>query len=104
MYAIILSGGKQHRVMEGETLKLESLPVKEGQNIDFDKILMISNGDNIQIGAPNITGATVSATVISHGRGKKIRVFKFKRRKKYRRTIGHRQNFTEVKITSIQAA
>ena len=101
MYAVIESGGKQHRVVAGETLKLEKLDIAEGETVDFDKVMLLSNGDDIQIGKPYVEGAKVSAEVLSHGRAKKITIIKFNRRKHYRRQAGHRQWYTEVKITDI---
>ncbi len=103
MYAVIISGGKQHRVAEGETLKLEKLNAEVGGNIEFDRILLIANGDDIRVGAPNVEGAKVTAEVITHGRGKKIQIMKFKRRKHHMKQAGHRQWFTAVKITGISA-
>lgn len=103
MYAVIFSGGKQYRVQEGETLKLESLPVEVGSTVNFDKILMLGVGDKIQVGQPYIEGCKVSATVVSQGRHKKIHVVKFRRRKHHEKWQGHRQNYTEVKITQIEA-
>lgn len=101
MYAIIVSGGKQHRVVEGETLRLEKLDVATGETIDFDKVLLVGEGDNVKVGAPYVEGGKVSAEVVSHGRGDKIRIIKFRRRKHSRKQQGHRQWFTEVKITGI---
>lgn len=101
MYAVIQSGGKQHRVIEGETLKVELLKAETGATITFDDVLMLVNGDSIQIGAPVVAGATVTAEVVSHGRHDKIRIIKMRRRKHYRKQQGHRQWFTELKITAI---
>ena len=101
MYAVIQSGGKQHRVVEGETLKVELLKAETGSTITFDDVLMVVNGDSIQIGAPVVAGATVTAEVVSHGRHDKIRIVKMRRRKHYRKQQGHRQWFTELKITGI---
>lgn len=103
MYAIIVSGGKQYRVQEGDTLKLESLPEEVGANINFDKVLMIGNGDKVTMGRPFLDSSKVSATVLSQGRHKKIRIIKFRRRKHHEKWQGHRQNYTEVKITQIEA-
>ncbi|MAT51809.1 MAG: 50S ribosomal protein L21 [Porticoccaceae bacterium] len=103
MYAVIESGGKQHRVVEGETLRLEKLEVATGETINFDKILMVADGDDIKVGAPYVDGGSVSAEVVGHGRGDKVRIIKFRRRKHYRKQQGHRQWFTEVKITGIKA-
>ncbi|MBE9540539.1 MAG: 50S ribosomal protein L21 [Proteobacteria bacterium] len=103
MYAVIESGGKQHRVVEGETLKLEKIEVATGETVEFDKVLMIGGGDDVKIGTPVVAGAKVTAEVVTQGRHKKIKIIKFNRRKHYRRETGHRQWFTEVKITSISA-
>ena len=98
MYAVIESGGKQHRVALGETLKLEKLDVPEGETVDFDKVMMIGEGSDINIGSPFVDGGKVTAEVLAHGRGAKINIIKMRRRKHYRRQAGHRQWFTEVKI------
>lgn len=103
MYAVIESGGKQHRVVEGETLKLEKIEVATGDSLEFDKVLMIGGGDDIKIGTPVVAGGKVTAEVVAHGRHKKVKIVKFNRRKHYRRETGHRQWFTEVKITGISA-
>jgi len=104
MYAVIESGGKQHRVTEGETLKLELLDVEPGQTVDFDKVLLVSGDDSeVKIGAPYVESGKVSAEVVAHGRHKKIKIVKFRRRKHSRTQMGHRQWFTEVKITGISA-
>ncbi|MDG2046068.1 MAG: 50S ribosomal protein L21 [Halioglobus sp.] len=100
MYAVIESGGKQHRVSEGETLKLEKIEVATGESIEFDRVLMLG-GAEIKIGTPLVAGGKVSAEVIGHGRHKKIKIIKFNRRKHFRKETGHRQWFTEVKITGI---
>ncbi|XID74409.1 50S ribosomal protein L21 [Alkanindiges sp. WGS2144] len=101
MYAVIQSGGKQHRVVVGETLKVELLKAETGSTLTFDDVLMVVNGESIQIGAPVVAGATVTAEVVSHGRHDKIRIIKMRRRKHYRKQQGHRQWFTELKITGI---
>jgi large subunit ribosomal protein L21 len=101
MYAVIKSGGKQHRVESGEVLKLEKLEAEEGSTVDFDEVMMIGEGDNVKIGTPYVDGGKVSAEVLSHGRGDKVTIVKMKRRKHYRRQGGHRQWFTQVKITDI---
>lgn len=101
MYAVIQSGGKQHRVIVGETLKVELLKTELGSTLTFDDVLMVVDGDSIQIGAPVVAGATVTAEVISHGRHDKIRIVKMRRRKHYRKQQGHRQWYTELKITAI---
>jgi len=103
MYAVIVSGGKQHRVSEGETLKVEKLAVEAGSSVEFDQVLLVANGEEIKIGAPVVDGAKVSAEVVAHGRGKKVRIMKFKRRKHHMKQMGHRQWFTEIKITGISA-
>ena len=103
MYAVFESGGKQHRVIEGESLKLELLEVEPGAAVDFEKVLMVADGEDIKIGAPFVDGGKVSAEVVGHGRHDKIRVIKFRRRKHHRKQMGHRQWYTEVKITSINA-
>ena len=101
MYAVIESGGKQHRVALGETLKLEKLDVPEGETVDFDKVMMIGEGSDINIGSPFVDGGKVTAEVLAHGRGAKINIIKMRRRKHCRRQAGHRQWFTEVKIKEI---
>ena len=103
MYAVIKSGGKQHRVVEGERLKVELLSAEPGQLITLEDILMVVNGDNIQIGTPVVAGATVTAEVLGHGRHDKIRIVKMRRRKHYRKQMGHRQHYTEIEITGITA-
>ena len=103
MYAVIVSGGKQHRVEEGEVLKLEKLDGASGEKVAFDKVLMVGEGESVKIGTPYVKGSQVTAEVINQGRGKKIQVIKFNRRKQYRKQQGHRQWFTEVKITGIKA-
>ncbi len=101
MYAVIATGGKQYRVTEGQTLKVEKLTADVGASLDMDKVLMVANGDDIKIGKPYIDGGKVTATVKSHGRGEKIRIVKFRRRKHSRKTQGHRQSYTELEITGI---
>ncbi len=101
MYAVIESGGKQHRVEPGEVLQLEKLDVAEGDAIDFDKVMMIGEGEKVSIGMPYVEGGKVTAEVISHGRGEKINIVKMRRRKQYRRQAGHRQYYTEVRIKEI---
>ena len=101
MYAVIKTGGKQYRVAEGQSLKVEKLDIEEGAAVEFDQVLMIADGDRIQVGAPYIDGARVSATVKSQGRSPKVLIVKFRRRKHYRKTQGHRQSYTELKISGI---
>ncbi len=104
MYAVIKTGGKQHRVTEGETLKIEKIEVATGETVQFDDVLMLASGDDFTIGAPLVEGAAVKAEVVSHGRAKKVRIIKFRRRKHSMKRQGHRQWFTEVKITDILAS
>ncbi len=101
MYAVVETGGKQYRVSIGDKLKVEKLDVEEGASLQLDKVLMISDDGKVTVGAPHVEGTAVEATVLGQGRGEKIRVVKFKRRKKYRRLQGHRQSFTELEITAI---
>lgn len=103
MYAVIKTGGKQYRVSQGDKLRIESLQAAEGESITIDDILMVGEGDNITIGSPMVANASVNATVLSHGRGKKVNIIKFRRRKHHRKQMGHRQNFTELEITGINA-
>jgi len=101
MYAVVVTGGKQYRVMKGETLRVEKLDVEAGQSIDITDVLLLGDGEKITVGTPNIAGAKVTATVKSHGRLDKVRIVKFRRRKHYRKQMGHRQHFTEIEITGI---
>lgn len=101
MYAVIKTGGKQYRVEEGQTLRVEKLDAKAGDSIDFSDVLMVADGDDVKIGAPLIEGAKVKASVIEQGRAKKIEIIKFKRRKHHMKRQGHRQYYTAVKIDSI---
>lgn len=101
MYAVIESGGKQHKVTEGEFLRLEKLDAAAGDKVDFDKVLMVSEGDKVTLGAPYVAGGKVTAEVLEQGRGDKVTIIKFRRRKHHRKQAGHRQAFTEVKITGI---
>lgn len=103
MYAVIKTGGKQYKVAQGETLKIESLDAEVGSTVSFDEVLMLADGDQITVGSPTVAG-TVKAEVVSHGRGDKIRIVKHRRRKHYHKEQGHRQNFTEVKITEVAGA
>ena len=101
MYAVIATGGKQYRVEQGEVLRVEKLDAQEGDTIDFDQVLMMGNGDDVNIGTPYIEGGKVSAEVRAHGRAKKIEIVKFKRRKHHRKQMGHRQSYTEIVIKEI---
>ncbi len=103
MYAVIVTGGKQYKVAEGEFLKIEKLDVAIGEPISFDRVLLIGNGEDVKIGAPVVEGAKVTAEVIDQGRHDKITIIKFRRRKHSMKRQGHRQWYTEVKITGIQA-
>ena len=103
MYAVIVTGGKQYKVAEGEFLKVEKLDVATGESITFDKVLLVADGEDVKIGAPVVEGAQVTAEVTAQGRHDKIRIIKFRRRKHSMKRQGHRQWFTEIKITGIQA-
>ena len=101
MYAVIKTGGKQYRVVAGETLKIETVAGEIGSAIVLDKVLMVSSGDTVSVGQPLLVGATVTATIVSNGRGEKIRIFKMRRRKHYQKHQGHRQNFTQVTVSDV---
>lgn len=103
MYAVIKTGGKQYRVTEGQTLRVEKLEQEVGANLDLAEVLMVANGDDIKIGAPLVEGSKVTATIKSHGRDDKITIIKFKRRKHHMKRQGHRQYYTELQITGISA-
>ena len=103
MYAVIKTGGKQYKVSEGETLKIEKLEVDAGKKITFKEVLMVADGDNVQVGSPLVEKASVEAKVISQGKGKKVNILKFKRRKNSMKRQGHRQLFTEIQIGKIKA-
>lgn len=98
MYAVIKTGGKQYRVTPGTKLKVEKLEGDVGSNVVFDKVLVLADGESVKIGAPLVDGAKISATVVAHGRGDKVMIFKMRRRKHYRKTQGHRQCYTEILI------
>lgn len=101
MYAVIATGGKQYRVAEGDVIRIEKLSAEEGAAVDFDKVLLVGEGGNVKVGTPYVEGCKVTATVKAHGRGKKIEIVKFRRRKHHRKHMGHRQDYTEVQITGI---
>ena len=101
MYAVIKTGGKQFKVTEGDTLKVEKLTTEVGKALNLNSVLTLVDGDKVTIGTPIVNGASVDATVISHGKGDKIKIFKMNRRKGYRKSQGHRQTFTEIKIDKI---
>ena len=100
---IVGSGGKQYRVSAGEKLRVESLPAEVGSEITLDQVLMVGEGESVKVGTPILAGASVKATVLSHGRGEKVHIFKMRRRKHYRKSQGHRQNYTEIQISGISA-
>ena len=101
MYAVFESGGKQHRVQEGEVLKLEKIELGTGETVEFDKVMMVGEGDSVKLGQPLVDGAKVTAEVVSQGRHDKVTIIKFRRRKHHMKRAGHRQWYTEVKITGI---
>lgn len=103
MYAVIVTGGKQYRVMQGETLRVEKLDAEAGSELTLDNVLMLGDADGIKIGDA-LNGATVSAKVVGHGRADKVRIIKFRRRKHHRKQMGHRQHYTEIEITGINGA
>ncbi len=103
MYAVIKTGGKQYRVIKGETLKIETVVGDVGSAIVLDKVLMVGDGDTLSVGKPLLAGATVSATILSNGRHDKVTIFKMRRRKHYQKHQGHRQNYTEIRIDGISA-
>lgn len=103
MYAVIASGGKQYKVQEGEILRIEKIDGEVGSEVAFDEVLMLSDGDAVKIGQPTVADVAVRGHIVEQGRQKKVLVFKYKRRKRYRRKQGHRQPYTAVKIDSIQA-
>ena len=101
MYAVVKTGGKQYRVSPGEKLKVEQLTADVGAEVVLDQVLMVGEGESVRLGQPVVAGATVTATVVAHGRGEKIKIFKMRRRKHYQKHQGHRQNYTELKIEAI---
>jgi large subunit ribosomal protein L21 len=103
MYAVIVTGGKQYRVEEGQTLKVEKIETATGETVALEKVLLVGNGDDVKIGQPVVEGAKVTAEVVAHGRHKKVKIIKFRRRKHSMKQMGHRQWFTELKITGISA-
>ncbi|MHB1677322.1 MAG: 50S ribosomal protein L21 [Sulfuriferula sp.] len=103
MYAVIKTGGKQYRIVAGEKIKVEQIPADVGSEIVLDQVFMLADGSDIKVGTPLVNGAKVTATIISHGRHDKIRIFKMRRRKHYQKHQGHRQNYTEIQISGISA-
>jgi len=102
MYAVIRSGGKQYRVSQGGSLRVEKLPGEVGSSVTLDEVLMIGGDGDVKIGTPQVDGAQITGTIMAQGRGQKIRVFKMKRRKGYRRAQGHRQDYTEIRVDEIR--
>lgn len=103
MYAVFKTGGKQYRASTGDVIKVEKIEAEKGATVELDQVLMVGEGEDVKIGTPFIEGGKVTATVLDQGRGDKIKVIKFKRRKNYRRQMGHRQYFTQLEITGIEA-
>ena len=103
MYAVIKTGGKQYRVANGEKLKVEQIPADIGQEIILDQVLMVGEGSDVKVGAPLVAGASVTVKVVSHGRADKVKIFKLRRRKHYQKHQGHRQNYTEIEVSAINA-
>ncbi len=101
MYAIVKTGGKQYRVSAGEKLQVEKLQAEVGAEVVFDQILMVVDGENVSMGKPLVAGASVKAKVLSHNRGEKIKIFKMRRRKHFRKTLGHRQDYTQIEISAV---
>jgi len=104
MYAVFATGGKQYRATTGDILKIEKLDAEKGTTVQLDQVLMVGEGEDVKVGTPYLKGGTVTATVVEHGRGNKIKILKFKRRKHHMKTMGHRQDFTKIEITGIAAA
>jgi large subunit ribosomal protein L21 len=102
MYAVVKTGGKQYKVAAGEKLKIEKIAADVGAAVVLDQVLMVGDGDNVRVGSPNVAGATVKATVVGHGRGDKVTIFKMRRRKHYQKHQGHRQGYTELSIDAIE--
>ncbi len=102
MYAVFTTGGKQYKASEGDVLRIEKLDAEKGSTVEIDQVLMVGEGGDVRIGAPIVEGGKVTAEVVDHGRGDKIRIIKFKRRKHHMKQMGHRQYYTEIKITGIE--
>jgi len=103
VYAVIKTGGKQYKLAQGDVVRVEKLDAEEGASVELDKVLMIADGDSINVGTPYVDGSKVSATVKSHGRAKKVEIMKFRRRKHHQKKTGHRQYYTEIEVTGISA-
>jgi large subunit ribosomal protein L21 len=101
MYAVVKTGGKQYRVSAGEKLKVEQIPADVGAQVTLDQVLMVGEGESVRVGTPIVAGVSVTATVVAHGRGEKVKIFKMRRRKHYQKHQGHRQNYTELRIDAI---
>lgn len=101
MYAVIKTGGKQYKVAAGEKIKVELLDAEVGAEVTIDQVLAVGNGGELKVGAPLVAGATVKATVVAHGKHDKVRIFKLRRRKHYKKSQGHRQNYTELEISAV---
>ena len=101
MYAVIVTGGRQYRVMQGEVLRIEKLDVEPESQVTFDQVLLVGEGETVTVGTPRVDGASVTAKVRAHGRADKVRIVKFRRRKHFRKQMGHRQHYTEIEITGI---
>jgi large subunit ribosomal protein L21 len=104
MYAVFATGGKQYRAVTGDILKIEKLDAEKGTTVELDQVLMVGEGEDVKVGTPYLKGGKVTATVVEHGRGEKIRILKFKRRKHHMKQMGHRQDFTRIEITGIAAS
>ena len=103
MYAVVKTGGKQYRVSTGDRLKVETIKAEAGEEVSLTDVLMVGSADSVSVGSPMVANASVSAKVVTHGRGDKVRIIKFHRRKHHRKQAGHRQNYTELEVTSINA-
>jgi len=103
MFAVVKTGGKQYRVSEGDRLRVETLEAEAGASVQLDTVLMVGEGESVKVGTPTVDNASVTAKVLEHGRGKKVKILKFRRRKHHMKRMGHRQNYTEVEITGINA-
>jgi large subunit ribosomal protein L21 len=103
MYAVIKTGGKQYKIAAGEKIKVEQMPADVGQEVTLDQVLAVGIGDQLKVGAPLVSGVTIKATVLAHGRHDKVKIFKMRRRKHYQKRQGHRQNYTELRIDAINA-
>ena len=104
MYAVFATGGKQYRAVTGDILKIEKLNAEKGSTVELDQVLMVGEGEDVKVGSPYLKGGKVTATVVEHGRGDKVRILKFKRRKHHMKRMGHRQDFTRIEIIGIAAS